>query len=470
MKVIHISLQGLGLFARKGLLALSILVVARILGPRSYGEMSYLYTWTYIFFVLSGLGFSAVSTREIAQSIPKASGLLKASLVIRIVSACGGVVMLSALAATPSFFGKTASLKAALIYAWMIPAYAALDQLGAYLMAFEKNAIFAALNLIQWGCFFIATVVALLRKPNLESVVISQTMGMWVGLSLACALLRRPLSEAWRAKMDYKLLWFLFKEALPLAVTNILGILYFRIGTLYLFRYSGAEETGIFTSASQIVEASQLIPTAIIGALFPVICRVVGDPGKLALVFEEVMSTLIFIALFVAATGTVVSSTIVRLLFGGSYATGALLLRLLVWTVVPTFLHYALAQFLIAVRRQRVVPISALVGVVVSISCNSFLVPRFGPLGAVYSSAATEVSIFALHLAFVLRYVMLRRRLFFVSIGAAWAIIVSIVGINWEHQINATLFHVFSFSILSLILFSTGFLFYRLLGSKIGIA
>jgi hypothetical protein len=88
----------------------------------------------------------------------------------------------------------------------------------------------------------------------------------------------------------------------------------------------------------------------------------------------------------------------------------------------------------------------------------------------VYSSAATEVSIFALHLAFVLRYVMLRRRLFFVSIGAAWAIIVSIVGINWEHQINATLFHVFSFSILSLILFSTGFLFYRLLGSKIGIA
>jgi O-antigen/teichoic acid export membrane protein len=337
-------------------------------------------------------------------------------------------------------------------------------------MAFENNASFATLNLIQWGSFFLATVLALLRKPDLGVIVSWQTMGTWIGLVLACIFLHRPLAEAWQVKTDHKIAWFLFKEAVPLAMTNILGILYFRIGTLYLFRYSGAEQTGIFTSASQIVEASQLIPMALVGAAFPVICRAAQEAEKLASIFEQVTSALIFIALFVAATGTIVSSTLVRLLYGTSYFSSGLLLRLLIWTVVPTFLHYALAYFLIAVGWQRVVPISAVVGVVVSLMCNFLLVPRLGALGAVYSSAATEVSICILHLLFVLKHVVLRRQFRFVSVAAAGAFVVWILGLNWERQINATISHVFSFSILSLVLFSISFLVYRQLGSRVEIA
>jgi len=470
MKVMHIGLQGLGLLARKSLLALSFLIVARMLGPKTYGELSYLYTWTYIFFVLSGLGFAAVSTREIARSGADSSNLLKASLVVRAVSACVGTVLLCALVATPSLFGRAASLRVALTYACIIPAYAILDQLGAYVMAFEKNASFAAINLIQWGSFFLATVLALTRGAELRALVAWQTSGMWVGLILVCLVLRRPLLEAWRSETNPMVVWFLFKEAVPLAVTNILAILYFRIGTLYLFRYSGAEQTGIFTSASQIVEASQLIPMALVGAAFPVICRAAQDPEKIASLFEQVTSALIFIALFVAATGTIVSSTVVRLLFGSSYFSSVPLLRLLIWTVVPTFLHYALAYFLIAIGRQQVVPISAFVGVVVSLTCNFLLVPRLGALGAVYSSAATEVSIFLLHLFFVLKYVVLRRQIRFASIAAAGAFVVWILGIIWERQINATILHVFGFSVLSLVLFSISFLVYRQLGSRVVIA
>jgi O-antigen/teichoic acid export membrane protein len=470
MKVLHVGLQGIGLFSRKSLLALSFLLVARALGPKTYGEISYLYTWTYIFFILSGLGFSAVSTREIARSIPDASKLLKASLVVRIVSACVGTMLLCALVTTPSLFGTAAHLRVALTYAWIIPAYAILDQLGAYLMAFENNAGFAAINLIQWGCFFLATVISLIRGPELKTLVAWQTVGMWVGLILACVLLRRPLLEAWRAETNQKVAWYLFKEAVPLAVTNVLGILYFRIGTLYLFRYCGAEQTGIFTSTSQIVEASQLIPMALVGAAFPVICRAAQDSEKLASIFEKVTSALIFVALFVAATGTVVSSTLVRLLYGTSYFATGFLLRVLIWTVVPTFLHYALAYFLIAVGRQQVVPISALVGVMVSLTCNFLLVPRLGALGAVYSSAATEVSVCVLHLFFVLKHVVLRRQIRFVSIAAIGAFVVWILGVIWGGQINATILHVFSFSVVSLVLFSIGFLAYRHLASRVEIA
>jgi O-antigen/teichoic acid export membrane protein len=470
VKLHSVILQGVGLFSRKGLLALSFLLVARALGPESYGELSYLFTWVYIFFVLSSLGFSAVSTREIARSIADASHLLRASLIVRIVSACVGTLLLSVVVATPVLFGRTSSLKVALTYAWIIPAYAILDQLCAYVMAFENNTSFAAVNLIQWGSFFLATVVALVREPDFRSIVSWQTIGMWVGLILACIFLHRPIIKAWRVHTDGKIAWFLFKEAIPLAVTNVLAILYFRIGTLYLFRYSGAGEAGIFTSSSQIVEALYLIPMAVVGASFPIICRAAPDPEKLALAFEKVTSALVFIALFVAATGTVVSSTIVRVLFGSAYVSSGLLLRLLIWTVVPTFLHYALAYFLIAIGKQQIVPISAFVGVFVSLTCNFLLVPRFGALGAVYSSAATEVCICSLHLFFLLKYVILRREIRFVSLAALGAVVVGVWGIAWERQINSTLLHVLSFGVVSFVLFSTSFVLYRRLGSRVEIA
>jgi hypothetical protein len=91
-------------------------------------------------------------------------------------------------------------------------------------------------------------------------------------------------------------------------------------------------------------------------------------------------------------------------------------------------------------------------------------------LGAVYSSAATETSICLLHLFFVVKYVVLRRQIRFVSIAAAGALVVWILGEIWEGQINATLSHVFSFGILSLILFSLSFLAYRRLASRVEIA
>jgi len=470
MKATQVGFQGLGLFARKGFLALSFLLVARKLGPGTYGELVYLYTWAYIFFVLSGLGFAAVSTREIARSREDADHLLRAGLVVRIVAAAIGVALLSALASTPSLFGKAASLRAALTYAWIIPAFAIVDQLGAYVMAFEDHATFAAVNSIQWGSFFLATLWALLRHLDLVSLVVSQTVGVWAGLLLTCLLLRGSLLRAWRQKTDHAVAWFLFKESAPLALTNVLVLLYFRIGTLYLFRYSGAEQTGIFSSASQIVEGSQLIPMALVGAAFPLICRAAANPDKLASMFERLTSILIFIALFVATTGTVVSATIVRLLYGASYAASGTLLRLLIWTVLPVFLHYSLAYFLIAIGRQRVVPISALIGLAVSLACNALLVPRFGGLGAVYSTLAVEVSICILHLFFVVQYVVLRRQIRLLSIAAVGALAVWILGALWQRQINATLSGVFSFGALSGLLFLTSFLVYRHLGSRMEVA
>src|SRR5215471_11100052 len=96
MKVKQISYQAAGLLARKGFLALVFVCIARVLGPKSFGEFSYVYTWVYMCALISSLGFSPVSTREIARSSTAAANILNATLLVRIAASLMAILLLVA--------------------------------------------------------------------------------------------------------------------------------------------------------------------------------------------------------------------------------------------------------------------------------------------------------------------------------------------------------------------------------------
>ena len=470
MKPMPIGLQGLGLIARKGLIALSFLIVARTSGPNIFGQYTYLYTWMYLFFVLSSLGLPPVSTREIARFPLHASGILKTTFIARFGAALLAVVLLIAVAVVPNSLHRIGVARAVLLFALLIPLYVLLDQFGAYVMGFCQNGRFALINTIQWGSFVLATLAAAWRKADLEVLVAYQVVGMWFGFAMVCVLLKDNLKDAWRAHVNRREAWHLFKEAIPLAVTSVLGLLYFRIGTLYLFQYAGAYQTGLFTSALQVLEALQLIPMAVVGALFPVMSRHTHDPQKLGVLFEKINSLLMFVGLFIAATGSVVSMSIIRLIFGAHFSSSGVLLQLLIWAVVPNFLAFSLGYFLISLNRQILVTFISFIGVVVSVTLSVLLIPRYGVLGAVYGSVLTESCICVLCLVFVLRHVRIAPPVRLASIAAAGAAVVWALGTIWNREINATLFHAAGFGALSLGLFASGFLLYRRLLARLELA
>jgi O-antigen/teichoic acid export membrane protein len=467
VRLTAIGMQGMGLVARKGLLAISFLLIARNLGPQSFGQYTYVFTIAYMFYALSSIGFSPVTTREIVRTPSSAGQLLKASMLIRVGCAIVAAGLLSAIRFLPSLSGMPDTANSILMLAGLIPAYAILDQFGAYVMGFNQNQKFAAVNIVQWGSFTAATAVALSLGTKLLGVVQWQVLSMWAGVGVVCVLLRDSVVEAWHAEIPRGMSWGLLKEALPLAITTVLGIIYFRIGTLLLFRYSGAHETGLFTSSLQVIEASQLIPMAIMGAMFPVICSCMGDQMRLAKEFEKITSLILFISLFLATTGTILSTTIMRFVFGLNFSSSGVLLRLLIWDVVPNFLAFTLAYFLIAMNKQFLLTASGSAGVAMSLALNRWLIPSHGAMGAVYSSVITESIICILCLIFVLRYIRIDLPLRFAPVAVVGALLVLTLGSVWQSEINATIPRAIAFGTVSLALFAFGFLFTRRLATRI---
>jgi O-antigen/teichoic acid export membrane protein len=452
----QIALQGIGLVTRKGFLALSFLLIARKFGPAQFGTFTYVFTWVYVFALFSSLGFSPVSTREVARDQAIAPEVLGCALIIRLIASAISVMLLLVV----MFFspmGRPELRSMVLVLAWTIPPLAVLDQLAAYVMGFGSNSRFAFINLVQWGSYFIATILGIIVGRGLQPVLAFQLIGVSCSLLICVFVFRTDLLAAFRRQFNMRLAKYLTREAAPLAMTNLLGVLYFRIGTLQLYHFLGPGSTGLYTSSLQVVEALQLIPMAITGAMFPLISRAIGNNSEFSRLFNRIVIVLVFFSLFIGATASTIGSSVMPLIFGKEYAGSGRLLSLLIWAATPTFLHYTFAYFLIAAHKQKLVTLNALLGVVISFTANLTLIPRYGVLGAVYGSLITETSICILHLSFLLPLVKVSRELNLLAIPAMGALLVVLTGFRWHEYINANLVNIALFSCFSSLLFATAF-------------
>jgi O-antigen/teichoic acid export membrane protein len=462
----HVGFQGSGLLAKRGFLALAFLAVARSMGPTAFGDFSYVSTWLFVFSLLLGLGLAPVTTREIARYPESAHKILKSGLSIRIVLSFLGIVLLNVLFEwTP--IGRSGIGGYAFLASLCLPPLAFADQIAAYALGFDAHHQFAIINGTVWGLYLCSTVLALVWGRGLGWVFAFQLSSIWIAVFICGFWLRDDLARTAGISDGWSTSVFLLREALPLVITSVLGILSFRIGTFLLYRFGGSTETGLYTSALQVVEGLQLIAMAITGAKFPVICRVANDSRKMNDLFEKLFLTLAFLGLGIATTVCVIGNRLMPFVFGQSYISAGHLLAILIWTSVPMFLHYGLTFVLIAANRQRVFIFETVVYLLVSVTANVVFIRSQGVIGAVYAAILTESTLLVMHLCFIVPRLKIGRTLAWGALPFFIAIVVLYFGMTRANDINATLANLLTFCVASCGLFGAGYWLYRRLSSQV---
>ncbi len=459
-RIQHVGFQGLGFLAKRGFLALAFLLVARTLGPTLFGDFSYVCTWLFLVSVVLGLGLPSVSTREIARNSDCATPVLNSSLLIRLSLSLFGMVFFNVLFdLTP--VGRSGIAGLALAASLALPALALSDQFAAYVLGFNAHGKFALINGTQWGLYLAGTGIALLLTRKVVSVMAFETAALWFG-ALGCSFwLRDDLGRARIAPRAWGTILFLLREAVPLAITSVLGILSFRVGIFMVYRLLGPRETGLYTSALQMVESMQMIPLAITGAQFPLICKVVRNRARLSGIFDKLFVTLAYLSLFVSALFSVIGSRVISLIFGQGFDSAGHLLIVLVWASVPMFLHQGMTQVLIAANRQRVFVLESVVYLLVSVTSNVLLIRKYGINGAVYAAIITESSLFGMHLIFTAPRVRMGLTLRRAVLPLAMAGSVWWFGRIWSQDLNSTLLSVVVFATGTTLLFGFPYWFYH---------
>ena len=460
MSLRHLGFQGSGLLAKRGFLAFAFLAVARRLGPAAFGDFSYVSTWLLVFSLLLGLGLAPVSTREIARSPETAHRILKSGLSLRFGLSFSGVVLLNLLfACTP--VGRPGIGGYAFLASLCLPPLAFADQISAYALGLDAHHQFALVNGTVWGLYFAATAGALALGGGLGSVFAGQLIFVWLAALICGYWLHEDLARSARLADSWGTSVFLLREAAPLVITSVLGILSFRIGTFLLYRFGGSTETGLYTSALQVVEGMQLIAMAVTGALFPALCRLAAGGREMNDLCENLFLSLAFLGLAVATLVSVIGRPLVAFFFGPSFDPAGRLLAILIWSSVPMFLHYGLTFVLIAVNRQRVFVFETAIYLLASLTANLILIHKYAALGAVYAALLSESALLGMHLYFVASRLNLARTLAWAALPAAIAALVLAFGVSWGPEINATLVNRLAFCLASVALFAAGYGLYR---------
>lgn len=169
----------------------------------------------------------------------------------------------------------------------------------------------------------------------------------------------------------------LLKESLPVWVTQLAQLTYLRLDIVILgLLHVTAVETGWYAAAWKIADVLSVVPALLSGAALPLISG--GSEYGLSAITPRFIKLMYVLPFFFTLPLTLGAGWITRILYGEGYTGTPRVLRILVWALVPIFMHTFLAVLAVAVRRQAEAAKLAASAAVLTVLAALVFVPRFG--------------------------------------------------------------------------------------------
>lgn len=359
--------------------------LARYLGPRQFGLFSFALAFAALFSPLASLGLDDIVVRNFVRDPACRNETMGTAFRLKLVG--GGA---SFMAATIAIFvlrpgdrlshGLVAIIAAGGVFqAFQVIEFWFNSQVQSKYAVVAKNAAFLACALVKIALILAgATLVAFAWVGTFEVIVGS------VALVVAYRSRGNRLSE-WQSSS--KMAKVLLKDSWPLIFSCIVIMIYLRIDQVMLREMVGSEEVGIYSVAVRMAEVWFFIPSAIYWSVLPslVEAKAVSD----ALFFERLQKYYNLMALMayaVAVPTMLFANWLVPMLFGAVYAKAGVMLAVLIWANVFTYLEIARSAFFNVMNWNRIYFVTLGLGAVMNVVLNLILIPRYGGLGAAIAS------------------------------------------------------------------------------------
>jgi O-antigen/teichoic acid export membrane protein len=185
---------------------------------------------------------------------------------------------------------------------------------------------------------------------------------------------------------------YILKTAVFFALCEVLWMIYFKIDIVMLAKLKGETEVGWYNAAYVVVNFITLISMLLMQAMFPVLSSLYKkEKAKLRKTAERLFRYLLVIAVIFVPIIFIFSDRIIDLIYGSGYSHSVLALKILIFVIIFLFPGNLFAHVLASSNRHKALSLINLVGVMVNISLNFILIPRFGFVGAGISTIITEI-------------------------------------------------------------------------------
>ncbi len=359
-------------------------IIARYLGPSSFGDLSFAIAFTAIFAAVGTLGLDSFIIREIIQFPEKRDEILGTSFWLRIgvnfiLVPLSVIIYLLFRSFSPS---PGISLGVLIALCSLVSLFKSFNIIDSY---FQSQVQSKFVVQVQNVCLVISASVKILFIILKLPVIYFAFALVADGFILATGLIIIYQKKGFQV-FQWQFNWIrarsLLNKSWPLIFTAVMISFYMQIDQVML-KMHGSRAVGIYSAAARISEAWYFIPVAIVTSIFPAIINArKTDLNRYYIRLQNLYDLLVAISIPVAIVVSLSANFIINMLYGNQYEGAGTMLSIHIWSGIFVFLGSASSQFLLAEGFTLTSFMRTALGALVNILLNIWLIPLYAGVGA----------------------------------------------------------------------------------------
>lgn len=372
--------------------------VVRTLGPTAYGEIGFATAVAGFFGLVASPGFTTYAGREAARNEGQVHFLVRHVLGAKVTFAVVSYALLIAFALTLAPRDFTTRLLIVLSG-----------------LAFLVNSMDA-----QW--IFTA-------RSRMWMVALRGSVGQLIYGGLILGLIRRP-SDAWivpaasalsllagafliwlAARREYRIPWpvvspNVWRSFLPVCLimgfASMMSMTYDQIDTVMLRYMRSEKEVGLYVASYSMMMIAMSFAAILGQVFFPLLSETTGQDHESEQRYLGWLGRASAgLALPIATGGFILAEPLTRFVLGSQYTGAATLFRWLMLTVLAAPSASYFGSQLIPMAREKKYLCAVVAGAAVNVVLNLFLIPRYGPIAAAFTTAVSQAVVAFMNYYFV---------------------------------------------------------------------
>jgi len=362
--------------------------LARYLGPEQFGQLNYVIAFFGLFAAFATLGTNGIVVRDIVRDPDGTGATLGSAFILLLLGGLVGFILIVSSIAwlrpddnltrnMVAILGASLVFKSSLVFKYWFE-----SQLMSRYTVWVGSGVFLVISLIK-------VIMILNAAPLIAFVWVALVEAVLVAIGLFGIYIRKSGAiQNWSVQLDRSI--SLLKDSLPLMFMTVLLGIYTKIDMLMIEHFLGWNATGIYAAALKIAEAWFFLAVILVQSLYPSLIKAESFDEEIfkkrLLYFYSFMFWFSFIVSFFLY---LFADSLILLLFGVKYIEAVLVFQLYVWSGIFVFVITSSSRWFLIKNRSNSLLARSLLGAVMNVMLNYWLIQAYGLIGAALSTLIT---------------------------------------------------------------------------------
>jgi len=378
--------------------------VQNITGAEEYGLYFAILNLSFLFNIMLDLGLTNFNNRNIAQHSQLLKKHISSIFILKFVLAFGYSVITFVAGYFLGFDSRqfyfliflsiNQFLLSFILYLRSNISALQMFKTDSILSVLDRSFMIVLCSVLIWGGFT--------GSFTIEKFIYAQTVA-YLGTFLTCLLIIIIKTGFFKPKWNYPFFIMILKQSAPYALLILLMTFYTRVDAI-LIEYILENDkyyTGVYAAAFRLLDSFVMIGYLFAVLLFPLFSKMLKIKTPVNDVLKSSFGMLFVFSVIVVLGSYFYHIKIIELLYHDHIQESAMVLRILMFSLIPVSLSYIYGTLLTANGNLKTLNIIALFGMLINITINLILIPKIQALGAAIASCATHFFVVSLQIVMV---------------------------------------------------------------------